>query len=151
MPAPSLATDVFVLLKRPPADAFQAFTVFSAEHGTLSVLQRVSRKAATTSPPLDLFDQAALVLESSNQGRTWFVKEARILVRPADQGGAVDLEQVGEVPRPDQGLVWQHPVQGFQFFAWLHRLAGDVRWGNHGLAPAIADSEARRWLSWHAA
>jgi hypothetical protein len=31
--------------------------------------------------PLDLFDEVALALESSNQGRSWFVKEARLVTR----------------------------------------------------------------------
>ncbi|MBI5768613.1 MAG: hypothetical protein HZA93_12515 [Verrucomicrobia bacterium] len=81
MPAQSLQTDAFILLKRPPADAFQSFTAFSAEHGALTVLQRLSKKSAATSVALDLFDEASLLLESSNQGRTWFVKEARLVTR----------------------------------------------------------------------
>ncbi len=86
MPALSLATDAFVLLKRPPADAFQSFTAFSAEHGTLTILQRLAKKSAATASPLDLFDEASLLLESSNQGRTWFVKETRLLARPSGIG-----------------------------------------------------------------
>jgi hypothetical protein len=86
VPAPSLQTDAFVLLKHPPSDAFQSFHLFSAEHGALSVLQRVAKKSAATSTSLDLFDEAAFWLESSNQGRTWFVKEARLLVRRAEIG-----------------------------------------------------------------
>lgn len=85
MPAPSLATEAFVLLKRPPSEAFQSFTAFSAEHGALTILQRIPRKAATTAV-LDLFDEASLLLESSNQGRTWFVKEARLIARPSGIG-----------------------------------------------------------------
>lgn len=81
MPAQSLTTDAFVLLKRPPSDSFQTLTVFSAEHGTLLALQRLPKKSAPTATVLDLFDEAALVLESSNQGRTWFVKEARLVLR----------------------------------------------------------------------
>ncbi len=81
MPAQSLPTDAFVLLKREPTDMFQSFAVFSPEHGALIVLQRLSRKTPGTSVTLDLFDEAALMLESSNQGRTWFVKEARLLTR----------------------------------------------------------------------
>ena len=45
MPAQSLATEAFVLLKRPPADAFQTFTVFSAEHGTLLIGAGAARPA----------------------------------------------------------------------------------------------------------
>ena len=86
MPAQSLTTDAFVLLKREPTDTFQTCTVFSAEHGTLMVLQRVAKKSAANTTPLDLFDEASLLLESSNQGRTWFVKEARLLTRHANLG-----------------------------------------------------------------
>ena len=86
MPAQTLATDAFVLLKRPPADAFQSFNVFSADHGPLLVLQRVARKSATAAVALDLFDEASLQLESSNQRRTWFVKETRLITRSAGIG-----------------------------------------------------------------
>jgi hypothetical protein len=86
VPAQSLQTDAIVLLKRPAADSFQTFSVFSAEHGPLLVLQRVSKKAGASSVPLDLFDEVALMLESSNQGRTWFIKEARITTRHLEIG-----------------------------------------------------------------
>jgi len=86
VPAPTLQTDAFVLLKRPPADSFQSYSVFSPEHGSLLVLQRVAKKSAVTAVPLDLFDEVSLFLESSNQGRTWFVKEARLVTRHADLG-----------------------------------------------------------------
>jgi hypothetical protein len=39
---------------------------------------------------LDLFDEADLWLESSNQGRTWFVKEARLLTRHGAIGRSYD-------------------------------------------------------------
>ncbi len=81
MPGLPLQTDAFVLLKRPPTDAFQGCQVFSAEHGALLVHQRLARKAAATSVALDLFDEVALRLESPNQGQSWFVLEARLLTR----------------------------------------------------------------------
>lgn len=93
MPALPLSTDAFVLLKRPPADSFQTLTVFSPTHGTLLALQRLSKKSSATtsaSPPLDLFDEAALRLESSNQGQTWFIKESQLLARPTDIGRSYD-------------------------------------------------------------
>ncbi len=86
MPAQSLATTGFVLLKRPPGDRFQTLTVFSPAEGLLAVLQRLPRKSGATSSSLDLFDEAELMLESSNQGRTWFIKEARLLTRPSGIG-----------------------------------------------------------------
>lgn len=90
MPAQSLQTDAFILLKRPAADAFQSFTAFSSEHGSLLILQRVPKKSAATSVALDLFDEVSLLLESSNQGHTWFVKEVRLLTRHADIGRSYD-------------------------------------------------------------
>ncbi len=86
MPAQPLETVAFVLLKRPPADAFQSFTLFSAEHGPLLALQRIAKRSPATSVALDLFDEASLMLESSNQGRTWFIKEARLVARHAEIG-----------------------------------------------------------------
>lgn len=59
----------------------------------LAVLQRVAKKSAATNPPLDLFDEASLLLESSNQGRTWFVKETRLLDRPAGIGRSYEALQ----------------------------------------------------------
>jgi hypothetical protein len=81
MPGLQLHTNAFVLLKKLPADRFQQLTVISAVHGPLLCLRRIATKSIATSSALDLFDEADLFLESSNQGRTWFLKEARLLVR----------------------------------------------------------------------
>jgi len=81
-----LQTDAFVLLKRPPADAFQSFTAFSGEHGALVLLQRISKRSSPHAATLDLFDEATLQLESSNQGKTWFVKEVQLITRHATLG-----------------------------------------------------------------
>jgi len=86
VPALPLQADAFVLLKRPPTDSFHGFTLFSAEHGNLLVFQRITKKISAASVALDLFDEATLRLESSNQGQTWFVKEARLIQRHADIG-----------------------------------------------------------------
>jgi hypothetical protein len=89
--AQSLQTDAFVLLKRPPADTFQTFSLFSAEHGALMALQRIAKKSAATAAALDLFDEASFMLESSNQGRTWFIKEVRIITRHVDLGRSYEV------------------------------------------------------------
>lgn len=87
MPAVVLHTEAFVLLKRPPAERFQSCTLFSAEHGILPVFIRVAQRAASQQRiALDLFEEAAVQLESSNQGRTWFLREARVLARAAAIG-----------------------------------------------------------------
>src|SRR5205823_6094971 len=90
VPAQSLQTEAFILLKRPATDAFRSFTVFSAEHGSLLVLQRIPKKRAATSVALDLFDEVSLELETSNQGRSWFVREARLITRQTELGRGYD-------------------------------------------------------------
>lgn len=90
MPALQLHTEAFVLLKKPPADRFQQFVVLAAGPGVLLCLRRVAVKSASTSVALDLFDETDLWLESSNQGRTWFVREARVLTRHDAIGGSYD-------------------------------------------------------------
>lgn len=88
MARPSQQVEAFVLLKRPPSDSFQNYTVFSAEHGTFLVLQRTSKKS--TQHSLDLFDEAALLIETSNQGQTWFVKESQLIQRHSGIGQSYD-------------------------------------------------------------
>ena len=78
MPALSLHTEACVLQRLPPAERFQQYQVFSAEHGPLRCLRRIATRTAAA--PLDLFDEADLWLESSSQGRTWFIKETRVRV-----------------------------------------------------------------------
>ena len=86
MPAQPIQTEAFVLARRPAAGAFQAFSLFSPEHGSMLALQRNSGKQAAGHVPLDIFDEASLAMESSNQGRTWFVREARLLRRAGGIG-----------------------------------------------------------------
>lgn len=76
-----LQTVAFVLTRQPSgSDAFEQLAAFSAEHGVLQLLRRI--KSGKTGPaPLDLFDEAELSLESPSQGRTWFVKDHRLLQR----------------------------------------------------------------------
>lgn len=91
MPGLPLQTEGFVLLKRPPSDSFQNFTIFAPTQGTLLVLQRLARKPVAASVALDLFDEVALELESSNQGQTWFVKETRLIRRLPEIGRSYDV------------------------------------------------------------
>ncbi len=90
MPGQTLTTEAFVIEKRPPTDAFQGFTLFSPEHGNLRVLQRVPRRPSPNHTAPDLFDDVAVMLESSNQGRTWFVREVKIATRRAGIGRSYD-------------------------------------------------------------
>lgn len=81
MPGQQLQTTAFILAKQPSgSDSFEQLTVFSAGDGVLHCLRRIPQGKATATP-LDLFDEAELWLESSNQGRTWFIKEHRLIRR----------------------------------------------------------------------
>lgn len=127
MPGQSLSFDAFVLAKRPPTEAFQPLTVFSVEHGPLRVLQRQAKKSAGTIAPLDLFDEVALTVESSNQGQTWFLKEARILTRHHTIGrnysallhasAIANLVARNPVPEESRASVATLLRQAFQAFA----------------------------------
>jgi recombinational DNA repair protein (RecF pathway) len=93
MAGPSLTTDVLVLTNRPPADTFQTFTVFSAEHGPLFVLHRIAKKNTSGTLALDLFDEVTLSLETANQGQTWFIREARLITRHTGLGRSYETLQ----------------------------------------------------------
>ena len=80
MAGPSLHLEAHILQKAPPKESFQPVTAYSAEHGTLRILQRVPRKPTPNHIPLDLFDHVALVLDPGSH-ETWFVKEVRLLTR----------------------------------------------------------------------
>ena len=101
MPGPQLQTTAFILAKQPSgSDTFEQLTAFSAEQGVLHCLTRKAKaspapSARRSSAPrsegwLDLFDEAELWLESSNQGRTWFIKEHRLIQRHDGIGRSYD-------------------------------------------------------------
>jgi len=90
VPGQTLTTEAFVIEKRPPADAFQTFGLFSADYGNLLAIQRVPKRTSSAHVSPDLFDTVSAILESSNQGRTWFVREIRIVARRAAIGRSYD-------------------------------------------------------------
>jgi hypothetical protein len=90
VPGQTLTTEAFVIERRPPTDAFQALGLFSGEHGNLLAMHRVPRKPSSAHVAPDLFDEVSAMLESSNQGRTWFVKELRITTRRPGIGRSYD-------------------------------------------------------------
>jgi hypothetical protein len=98
MPGPQLQTTAFILARQPSgSDAFEQLTAFSAGDGVLHCLVRMPKSASArrNSTPgsegrLDLFDETELWLESSNQGRTWFIKEHRLIQRHDGIGRSYD-------------------------------------------------------------
>src|ERR1700710_2128016 len=90
MPGQQIRTTAFILSKQPSgSDSFEQLTAFSAEDGLLHCLRRQAQ-GKSSSPPIDLFDEAELWLESSNQGRTWFIKEHRFIQRHEGIGRSYD-------------------------------------------------------------
>ncbi len=89
MPQPLQTTAVILARQLSGADNFEQLTAFATDHGVLHCLRRqASGKSATA--PLDLFDEAELWLESSNQGRTWFIREHRFIRRHDGIGRSYD-------------------------------------------------------------
>ena len=84
MPGQTLQTTGFILQKPPAEDRHQQVLLFSAEGGQLLCFQRLSSRQPAV--PLDLFDEVAATLTSSNQGRTWFFGEVRVQRRFAGIG-----------------------------------------------------------------
>jgi hypothetical protein len=108
MPAQPLQTEAFVLVRRPAADSYHAFSLFSPEHGAMLALQRTPKRPKPGHVALDLFDEASLHLESSNQGRTWFVREARVLSR---HGGIGRSYEALEAASAFAALIARNPVE----------------------------------------
>jgi len=95
MPGQPLQTTAFILARQPSgSDAFEQLTAFSPEQGVLLLLRRV-KQTKTSATPLDLFDEAELWLESSSQGRTWFVKEHRFIHRHDGIGRSYEALRTG--------------------------------------------------------
>jgi len=98
MPGQQFQTTAFILARQPSgSDTFEQLTAFSAEHGILLCLRRNSAgrartplRASAVPANLDLFDEAELWLESSSQGRTWFIKEHRLIQRHDGIGRSYD-------------------------------------------------------------
>ncbi|MFA5264235.1 MAG: hypothetical protein WC378_10440 [Opitutaceae bacterium] len=86
----SLQTEACVLAKRQPTESHLPYTLFSPEHGTLATWLRSGKSGSPSLVALDLFDDIDVMLTSSNQGQTWFVKEARVLVRRVAIGRGYD-------------------------------------------------------------
>lgn len=110
MAGQQLQTTAYILARQPSgSDAFEQLTAFSAGHGVLHLLRRI-KQGKTTSTPLDLFDEAELWLESSNQGRTWFITEHRLIQRHDGIGRSYETLKVaaalgillGRNPVPDE-------------------------------------------------
>ena len=88
MRAETLDCGFLVLDRSPAAEPWMRLTVFSSSEGLLHCLQRVSSRPTAPAPPLDLFDEVRATLETRNQGRTWFIREAAVQRRRSGLGAS---------------------------------------------------------------
>lgn len=88
MSAQVLGTTAIVLDRSPSGEHWLRLLCFSREAGNLDCLLRLARRTAANAPALDLFDETQLALETRNQGRTWFVREALPLRRRTALGAS---------------------------------------------------------------
>ncbi len=84
MAGQSLQTTGFVLQKPPAQDRFQQVLLLSSDGGQMLCFQRLASRQPAVA--LDLFDEIAATLTSTNQGRTWFFGEVRVVRRFAGIG-----------------------------------------------------------------
>ena len=148
------------------ADGWQSYVLFAPEHGHLHALQRIAQKSSGTRVMLDLFDEADLFLESSNQGRTWFVREAKIALRHAGIGHSyaalreasafarlIALNQVGPESRAPVAALLRAGLEAFArgirpdivYFKCLYRFARDEGYPvKQEWFPACRTKNARR-------
>jgi hypothetical protein len=125
MPAQALVTEATVLDRTASGDQWMRFTCFSAAHGNLDCLQRQSRRAGATTV-LDLFDHVQLSLETRNNGRTWFIKEATTITRRTALGRSYEslrhacrfASVLARNPVPEEGRDSAHALLQRALTAW---------------------------------
>ncbi|RME72151.1 MAG: hypothetical protein D6781_02775 [Verrucomicrobia bacterium] len=91
MAARTLFTTAIILDRDDAGEKFARHRAICPEHGILVCLQRLARKSPGRIPVLDLFDEAQLTLESANQGRTWFIRDALPVKKRPDLGRRYDV------------------------------------------------------------
>ena len=82
MPAQTLTTDAFVLVKRPPAESFQSLIVFSLEkepralYGLVVLVFGAQRRHARRDAPLDVVLEARPLAHPRAKGATLAQRQA---------------------------------------------------------------------------
>lgn len=145
MPAQQLQLVAFVLDRQPSgSDAFEQLKLFSADQGLVTCLARLARSgtsarrsaSAAGTSRLDLFDEAECWLESSNQGRSWFLQEHRLIARPEGLGRSYAALQCASAlatlllrnPAPDESREPLAALLGQTFAALAAGARPDLVW-----------------------
>lgn len=85
MPSKRRSTEGIILSREPAAESYNRFFVFSKDTGLLHCMKRVARKPQQKAQP-DLFDHAILELDAPSNGKVWFLRDYRLIHRPATIG-----------------------------------------------------------------
>ena len=85
MPTQRQSTEGIILSKGPAAESYNRFFVFSKDTGLLHCMKRISRNPQQKAQP-DLFDRALLELDAPTTGKVWFLRDYRLIHRPATIG-----------------------------------------------------------------
>lgn len=132
MAGPIHQANAWVLIKRLPSDSHQTLTIFTAEQGAVLAVQRLSKKS--TSPALDLFDEAALFIEVPPTGQAQFIKESRLLTRHTDIGRTYEglkhasafAGMVSKNPVPEESRASVYELLGQAFAAFASATRPDI-------------------------
>jgi recombinational DNA repair protein (RecF pathway) len=94
--------EALLLKTEPSGESFLKLHVLTAESGVFLCMKRISKKAGTSTSP-DLFDQALILMERSQQGTMRFVKEYQLIRRRERIG--LDYRSLRSASRLSQLLV----------------------------------------------
>ena len=118
--------DALVLKTEPSGESFLKLYLLTEESGVFLSMKRISKKANTSTTP-DLFDQAAVILETSQQGTMRFVKEYQLIRRREAIGlsyrslrGASRLGQLlvtNAAHMPESEILFDMTARAFDAFA----------------------------------
>lgn len=118
--------EALILKTESSGESFLKLYVLTAESGIFLCLKRISKKASTSTTP-DLFDQAMILMETSQQGTMRFVKEYQLIRRREQIGldyrslrGASRLSQLlvsNAAHMPESDLLFDLATRTFDAFA----------------------------------
>lgn len=118
--------EALVLKTEPSGESFLKLYLLTAESGIFLCLKRISKKVGN-SPSPDLFDHAAIILETSQQGTMRFVKEYQLIRRREQIGqnyrslcGASRLSQLlvsNAAHMPESDILFDLAGRSFDAFA----------------------------------
>lgn len=118
--------EALVLKTEPSGESFLKLHLLTQESGVFLCLKRISKKASNSTTP-DLFDQATILLKSSQQNTMRFVKEYQLIRRREEIGrsyrslrSASRLSQIlvsNAAHMPESAILFDLTARAFDAFA----------------------------------